>query len=575
MKTSLLALSCLATFGLAFPAEQQQHADRTLAKRAPVTVTAPAPDATYVGLSIAQVDQFQAIPFVQPPVGQLRFQRPQPLTNQSLGTVRADGWIGPTCPQNLISTDFAQGLPQAALGVLLQTPLFQHVAGVSEDCLQLNIYRPAGIDSSAKLPVLFWMHGGGFTMGFTMPEEGVPFVNDAINKGKPIIFVAVNYRVGAWGFLGGKEVAAAGVGNLGLLDQRVGMQWVADNIEAFGGDPDKVTIMGESAGAISVFDHIVAYDGDHRGKNGKPLFRGGVMNSGSIVPADPLACPKAQHVYDTIVERTGCEGHADTLQCLRDVDLQTLLEASTYLPTFLGYDSIALSFMPRPDGELMTKSPEFLLKEGKFARVPVIIGDEEDEGTLWSQFQGNLTTKADVAEYLNLKFFHHATREQMNEYVNTYQNIIEDGSPYRTGTAWNWYPQYKRVAAILGDLAFTLSRRYFLHERRAIAPELKSWSYLSSYWEGLPVLGSVHGGDIIRIMWGVPYDFATDTMRQYYLSFVTYGDPNVNNPKPNWPRWETSNKMLNVHAAFQAEVTDDFRTDSYKWIAEHVPELTM
>jgi hypothetical protein len=85
----------------------------------------------------------------------------------------------------------------------------------------------------------------------------------------------------------------------------------------------------------------------------------------------------------------------------------------------------------------------------------------------------------------------------------------------------------------------------------------------------------VHGGDIIRIMWGVPYDFATDTMRHYYLSFITYQDPNVNNPKPEWPTWEDSNQMLNVHAAHQGLVTDDFRADSYEWIADHVPELTM
>jgi triacylglycerol lipase len=299
------------------------------------------------------------------------------------------------------------------------------------------------------------------------------------------------------------------------------------------------------------------------------------MNSGSIVPADPLDCPKAQHVYDTIVDGTGCTGKADTLQCLRDTDLQTLLEASTQLPTFLSYDSIALSFLPRPDGTVLTKSPEFLLKEGKFAKVPVIIGDEEDEGTLWSLTQFNLTTPEDLAEYLNLKFFHHATRAQMNEFVGTYQTITEDGSPYRTGEANNWYPQYKRVAAMLGDLAFTLSRRYFLNERHAAAPELKSWSYMSSYFEGIPILGTVHGSDIFHIVWSVPYDFATNNMHEYYLSFINYLDPNVNNNAPTWPTWEDSNQLLNSHALWQQLIPDTARSDSYEWIADHVPELTM
>jgi carboxylesterase type B len=225
---------------------------------------------------------------------------------------------------------------------------------------------------------------------------------------------------------------------------------------------------------------------------------------------------------------------------------------------------------------ILTKSPEKLLKEGKFARVPIIIGDEEDEGTLWSQFQFNLSTPAHVSEYLNLKFFHHATRAQMDEFVGTYQTISEDGSPFRTGLLNNWYPQYKRVAAILGDLAFTLSRRYFLQERAAAAPELKAWSYMNSYFYGLPIIGTIHGSDIFHVLWGVPYDQATDTIRRYYLSFVYHMDPNVGFPSlPDWPTWESSKKLLWMFATTQDLRNDDFRKDSYDWINSHVPELTM
>jgi hypothetical protein len=129
--------------------------------------------------------------------------------------------------------------------------------------------------------------------------DGTSIVADSVKQGKPVIFVAVNYRVGGFGFLAGKEVLADGAANLGLLDQRLGLQWVADNIAAFGGDPDKVTIWGESAGSISVLDQMALYDGDHTYK-GKPLFRAGIMNSGSIVPADPVDCPKGQAIYDTV-----------------------------------------------------------------------------------------------------------------------------------------------------------------------------------------------------------------------------------------------------------------------------------
>lgn len=560
MKAPFVVLYCFLCFSLGVVA-------------AP-TVTAPLPDATIVGVDLGAVEQFEGIPFGQPPVGQLRLNAPRPLNpDQSLGTINAVA-LGPTCPQNLLDTNFADGLPQAALGVLLNTPLFQQVGNIDEDCLYLNIYRPAGIDASAKLPVLYWMHGGGFTMGFGFPSEGVPFVADSIAKGKPIIFVAVEYRVGGFGFLGGREVMEAGVGNLGLLDQRLGMQWVADNIEAFGGDPDKVTIWGESAGSISVFDHLVLYDGDNTYK-GKPLFRAGIMNSGSLVPADPVDCEKAQIVYDHIVEKAECSGASDTLQCLRDADYQTLLWATTDVPTFLSYSSIALQYMPRPDGVVMTQSPEFLIEQGKFAKVPIIIGDEEDEGTLWSLVQSNLTTTDQVADYLQTWFFHHSTFEQMQEYVGTYQTITEDGSPFRTGLLNNWYPQFKRLAAILGDLAFTLSRRYFLDSRHAAAPELPAWSYMSSYFYGVPILGSVHGGDIFHIVFSVPYDYATHTMHEYYLSFITDLDPNSNNDAPEWPQYHESEQLLNLYATYQQFITDDFRADSYEWISSHVPELTM
>lgn len=129
--------------------------------------------------------------------------------------------------------------------------------------------------------------------------DGTSLVLESVTQKKPIIFVAVNYRVGGFGFLPGKEILKDGSANLGLLDQRLGLQWVADNIASFGGDPEKVTIWGESAGSISVLDQMALYDGDNTYK-GKPLFRGGIMNSGSVIPAEPVDCPKGQEVYDLV-----------------------------------------------------------------------------------------------------------------------------------------------------------------------------------------------------------------------------------------------------------------------------------
>lgn len=299
------------------------------------------------------------------------------------------------------------------------------------------------------------------------------------------------------------------------------------------------------------------------------------MNSGSVVPADSVDCDKAQVVYDHVAMETGCSNAADSLQCLRDAPYQKLLAATSSIPTFTGYQSIALRWLPRPDGKVLTDSPDKLLQAGKFTRVPVIIGDEEDEGTLWSLMQPNITSTAEVADYLKTYFFHHASQKDMDDFVATYQTITEDGSPFRTGLLNNWYPQFKRLSSILGDLAFDLSRRYFLNVRRSVDSSIPAWSYVSSYGYGTPIMGSMHGGDIFHIVLGIPYDYATRTIRGYYLSFIYHGDPNEQNTSPHWPQWHEPKSMLNCDRTSQQFVDDNYRKDSYEWIASHLPQLTM
>jgi carboxylesterase type B len=267
-----------------------------LEKRANPTVIAPSPQATVAGINALGVESFKGIPYAQPPVDQLRLKPPQPLTS-SLGKVDGTG-IPKACPQFFFSID-EMNIPTNVLGSILNLPLLQTVTNAGEDCLTINVQRPAGTKAGDKLPVLFWIFGGGFELGSTAMYDGTSLVADSVAQGKPIVFVAVNYRVGGFGFMPGKEILADGSANLGLLDQRLGLQWVADNIAVFGGDPEKVTIWGESAGAISVFDQMMLYDGDNV-YNGKPLFRAAIMNSGSVVPADPVDCPKGQAIYDRV-----------------------------------------------------------------------------------------------------------------------------------------------------------------------------------------------------------------------------------------------------------------------------------
>lgn len=558
----LLLLPALLSVGLAAPARRDD---------ATPVVTISSPEATILGLG-GDVEEFPGIPFATPPTDSNRLKPPQALT-EPYGTYEATE-NPKACPQFVFSTELDDAIPTSTLGKLLASPLFQKALNMGEDCLYLNVHRPAGTTADDKLPVLFWIFGGGFEIGWNSMYDGSSWVEKSVDEGKPIIFVTVNYRVGGFGFLPGAEILADGASNLGLLDQRLGLEWVADNIAAFGGDPEKVTIWGESAGAISVFDQMALYDGDHT-YNGKPLFRGAIMNSGSVIPADPVDCPKGQLVYDTVVQNADCASSNNTLQCLRETDYDSLINAMNSVPGLLSYSSVALSYLPRPDGKVLTETPDELAKTGRFAQVPFIIGDQEDEGTLFALFQSNITTEAEVVTYLSEKFFHGASTETIEELVATYPDTTDDGSPFRTGIFNNWYPQFKRVAAILGDLTFTITRRAFLDIANQVNPDVPSWSYLSAYDYGTPIMGTFHGSDILQVFFGILPNYASEAFHSYYITFVNTLDPNDNSTDDyaQWPRWSESNELLSMKAMDSELIDDDFRSDTYEFLLENMADF--
>ncbi|KAI8623559.1 sterol esterase [Xylariaceae sp. FL1651] len=566
MKDALLSLALVAILSsitAALPV-----ASPTLEERATASVVTT--QGTLVGSVVLGVENYGGIPFADAPVGNLRLRPPQRRT-APLGTFDATG-SGPSCPQMFFSTK--GDLITQVLGNLIDTPLFQTVTGQTEDCLTMRVQRPAGTKAGAKLPVLFWIFGGGFELGSPQMYDGTELVLNGIAQGKPFIFVSVNYRVGGFGFLAGKEILADGASNLGLLDQRMGLEWVQDNIASFGGDPTKVTIWGESAGSISVFDQMALYGGNNTYKGNK-LFRAGIMNSGSIVPADKVDCARCQDVYDQVVDEAGCSGSADTLQCLRNADYDTFLKAANSVPGILSYTSVALSYLPRPDGVVLPESPDILAQTGKYAAVPMIIGDQEDEGTLFSLFQGNLTTQDDLIDYLSQVFFRDADRDEVAALVATYDPALSAGSPFNTSILNSPYPQFKRLAAILGDLVFTLTRRLFLERTSVVNPDVPSWSYLSSYDYGTPILGTFHGSDILQVFYGILPDYASKAIQSYYISFLYTMDPNNGTASDiaHWPQWKDKKQLMQFWNGFSTLLTDDFRSDSASWINGNVASL--
>ncbi|EHA49189.1 lipase 4 [Pyricularia oryzae 70-15] len=515
------------------------------------------------GSVLADVESFKGIPFAEPPLGDLRMRPPVRL-EKPLGKFDASMRISPQCPQMFFSSSTGRMLTQV-IGNLLNKGLFQKILDSTEDCLNINVQRPKGVKAGDKLPVLFWIFGGGFELGSNAMYSGTPILTRAMEQGQPFIFVGVNYRVGGFGFMPGEEIQAEGSGNAGLLDQRMGMEWVADNIEAFGGDPDKVTIWGESAGAISVFDQMALYDGNATYK-GKPLFRAAIMNSGSIIPADPVDCPKGREVYNQVVKAGGCSGRSDTLKCLRELPYEKFLKAANAPPGLLSYNSVALSYLPRPDGKVLRASPDVLLLGQRYYPVPMIIGDQEDEGSIFALFQHNLTNTEMLVGYLKEIFFPATDIQKIKDLVKSYPDDPREGSPFRTGKLNQVYPQFKRLAAILGDITFTLTRRLFLFASATLHPDVPSWSYLSSYDYGTPIAGTFHGSDLLQVFYGILPNYASRTTVSYYTNFLYNLDPNEGIKVQHWPKWMENQELLNMNANDAKLIPDNFRNESYNYL---------
>lgn len=200
--------------------------------------------------------------------------------------------------------------------------------------------------------------------------------------------MTLNYRLSAWGFISSSQVWGSGNTNLGLRDQRLALQWVQENIGAFGGDPDKVTIWGESSGAMSVGYHLTAYGG-----RDDKLFRAGIMESGGSISASPSNYTGFQPLYDNLTAQVNCSNVVDSLQCLREVPFEQLNAVLN------GTDGESeYSFGPVIDGDLVRNWGSIQLDRREFVKVPILMGSNTDEGTAFGPVGINTTEQ--FYEYL-------------------------------------------------------------------------------------------------------------------------------------------------------------------------------
>ncbi|KAJ7748213.1 carotenoid ester lipase precursor [Mycena maculata] len=494
---------------------------RSTASVAPTVVL---DNGTFTGTaSTSDTQSFFGIPFAQPPTGDLRLRLPVTVSPYN-GTHNVTA-MGPACPQQKVTVPILTGVVDTIVSELFED-FYSAEFPDAEDCLTLNIIKPATATPTSELPVVLWLFAGGFEFGTPARYDGVPIVQRSIAMGKPIIYVSINYRLAAFGFLGGKEVREAGIGNLGLQDQREALRWLQRYIPAFGGDPTKVTIWGESAGAISVSLQMLANGGDTEG-----LFRGAYMQSGSPVPVGPIE--NGQKYHDDLVEQAGCAGASDTLACLRTVPYDQLKAAQDASPFFLSYQSLVLAWLPREDGLFLTDNPQRLVQQGKVANVPFITGDCDDEGTVFSLSTLNVTTDEDFSEYIATVWAPTAPASTVAALTVSYSSDVAEGSPFGTGILNALSPQFKRLASFQGDAVFQGPRRFF---QQSLSGKQNQWAYLNKRFKATPFVGSFHTSDIQNV-------YKDGELTDYLINFVTDLDPN-GDTVPAWPRYTTEDPNL-------------------------------
>ncbi|KAF8602903.1 acetylcholinesterase [Ceratobasidium sp. AG-I] len=486
-----------------------------------LAVNVTLPYGTFVGVDSYTNDQdiplanplvaYLGIPYAAPPTGKLRYSLPQPPLKAN-GTASATSY-GPMCMQ-------------AGAGEM------------DEDCLSLNVFAPNGTKKGSKLPVVIFIHGGAFNSG-----SGRGFLASMVSNGPGVfIGVSINYRLGALGFLTSNLSYQAGALNLGLYDQVQAIQWVHKYISLFGGDPTKVTLFGQSAGATSVGYHL-------QHVNQPPLFRGVIMDSGAPTAR---ACPNwtyplYQTQTDEFLALAGCEkGNSAnaTFACLRSVLADTLKNASVAL--FMKYNPVVTwPFQPVIDKKYILQKPHLSWESGTFNKVPILTGFNSDEGSIF--VPQNLNTTAQFQQFFkNLAPL--ISDSQLATVADLYPDPEAPGSPYANSPL---SPQFLRVTAAYGDFAYIAQVQ--ATSIYASSKDLSVWKYHFAHTTpGVAAYFGVPHGSELPFVNGKYVATSTGEiaaqsklMNAYWSSFVVSGNPNAfsANSRLVWPAYKTTNEQ--------------------------------
>jgi len=429
---------------------------------------------------------FKGVPFAAPPVGPLRWKAPQPVAHWD-GVRRADQFA-PVCSQ------------PARSGVSALLPTAPRLTPPSEDCLYLNVWTAATAD--ARLPVMLYFPGGGFTTG---GGSGLVFDGEALAK-KGVVLVTMNYRLGVLGFFAHPELTRESghdaSGNYGLMDQIAAMQWVRANIAAFGGDPQRVTIFGQSAGSASILFQVAS-------PLTKGLFHRAIGESGGLRngPLPTRATAEADGV------ELGRTLDAPTIAVLRSKSAAELVKAS------------AAGTGPTIDGWVLREEPEETIRKRQHHDVPLLIGSNAEESNVL------LRAPLPAAKYLE------QSKLQYGPLSDQHLALYPGGSEEVAKTS--------QARAFDDRYAWSMWKWAGLH---TASPTSRAWLYYFTRRPpaDAPIPGAAHDAELYYVFnnlrlfkqsWTDWDRSLENTLSSYWVNFATTGDPNGGPPGRNLPQW--------------------------------------
>ncbi len=460
---------------------------------------------------------FRGIPYARPARGSLRWQAPEPV----------EPWAG-VWPANR----FGPSAPQSP-------PVMRVIQGVigggsnqSQDCLYLNVWTPAC--DAGRRPVMVWIHGGAFLMG---SGSTALYSGDRLARRGDAVVITINYRLGALGFLNARDVWPGSTANQGIRDQIAALEWVRDNVEAFGGDPENVTVFGESAGAMSVGTLLAV-------PSARGLFRRAILQSG----AAHQVCPQEQAtaVAHTFFEAFG----SDDRKKLEEASVSDILAAQRAATVRTGFALGGLPWQPSVDGDLIPRAPLAALAAGTARDVAVLIGTNRDEFRLF--MLGDRRGRRLDEEGLERRL----ARALPGEDDEGRPHVERALEAYRAAGRLSPAQIYERFQS---DRLFHYPAHRLAELQSAHAP---TYAYLFDW--APPALrgrvGACHGMEI-------PFVFGTlrslplapmfglapgalrlsDHMQRAWLAFARNGDPACD-PLPAWPRYDADGRSTLVFA---------------------------